>query len=561
MVFLKRLLSFTNTKYFFFLVLGIYLLLYLLINYNSGLEAVSSDVWMNNFVMIQQEEGQPWSYMPQVYSQQDLYIAFPLLYYISPGLSNGAFGYHILGILIIVLTYVISGLVIKKIFNNWALASLGALLCVLPRFILPTRIGLLGIGNVRGNAFVYPLYLLLSYYWIIYGLKDRRKNIWLAVVAGLSIYLYPPVGTVIIALFVLTAFFVRGRKYFKEILIFASVYLLVAMPFLVNHFINPNTGMLDVVDSLSADDLNLQNEIIRYRFRANAFLTSIDLARIKRGLWDGFILGGSFFLSLIFYTKYRYKIREKYKILFKTSVVFVILMLLFILLVESANYVVSLKGSPPLFIEHLRLMRVVGFILIMHFIFVVYLLYYKLNKKILAIILSLAIIITPISFFAPVIRSVVRVTVPESIRVKYNLAPTVAEEDTRSFDNLRNIADWARDNVLDQDTKFFVFDDFQNEFKFKILSRHETNLTGKEGNIYVTSNFKDSKMWYQERMAYKDRVDSAQDFETIVDFAKELDCTHILLPRGKFSELYEASAIDNLSVLYSNHDYQLIKIK
>ena len=165
MVFLKRLLSFTNTKYFFFLVLGIYLLLYLLINYNSGLEAVSSDVWMNNFVMIQQEEGQPWSYMPQVYSQQDLYIAFPLLYYISPGLSNGAFGYHILGILIIVLTYVISGLVIKKIFNNWALASLGALLCVLPRFILPTRIGLLVL--VMSGAM--PLFILFIYYLVIIG--------------------------------------------------------------------------------------------------------------------------------------------------------------------------------------------------------------------------------------------------------------------------------------------------------------------------------------------------------------------------------------------------------
>ncbi|MBT6691323.1 hypothetical protein HOB10_03255 [Candidatus Parcubacteria bacterium] len=560
MNFFKKLLSFTNTKYFFFLVLVVYLLLYLFLNYDKGLEAVSSDAWMNNFVMIQQQEGQPWAYMPQVYSQQDLYIAFPLLYYISPGFINGVFGYHILGVLIITLTYVISGLVIKKIFNNWALASLGALLCVIPRFILPTRIGLLGLGNVRGNAFVYPLYLLLSYYWIIYGLQDRRKNIWLAVVAGLSVYLYPPVGTIIIALFVLTAFLVRGRKYFKEIFIFGVVYLLVAMPFLVNHFINPSTGMLDVTGELTAQDLSLQNEIIRYRFQANAFLTSIDLARIKRGIWDGFILGVSFVGSLVFYTKYRYKIREKYKLLFKTSIIFVILMLLFILAVEFVNHIANLDGKPPLFIEHLRLMRVVGFIMIMQFVFSIYLLYFKFNKQLLAIIISIAIVLTPLTFFASAIRPVIRIVVPESIRIKYNLAPVVQEEDVRSFDNLKDISDWTKDNVQAGKTKFFVFDDFQNEFKFKILSRHETNLTSKEGNIYVTSNFENSARWYDERLRYNEQVQGAEDFGQIVDFAKELECTHILLPRGELSILYKESESTGTSVLYFNDDYKVIKI-
>jgi hypothetical protein len=560
MNFVKKILSFTNTRYFFFLVLGIYLLLYLSLNYNKGLEAVSSDAWMNNFVMIQQEQGQPWDYMPQVYSQQDLYVAFPLLYYISPGLNHGVAGHHLLAVFIIVLTYIISGLVIKKIFNNWALASLGALLCVIPRFILPTRIGLLGLDNVRGNAFVYPLYLLLSYYWIIYGIKDKRKNIWLAVVAGLSVYLYPPVGTIIIALFVLTAFLVRGKEYFKEIFTFGVVYLLVAMPFLANHFINPNTSMLDVSDKLTAQDLSLQNEIIHYRFRANAFLTSIDLARIKRGLWDGFILGFSFLGSLIFYIKYKHKIREKYKILFKTSVIFVILILLFILAVEFANYMVGLSDKPPVFIEHLRLMRAVGFILIMQFVFTIYLLYFKFNKKLLAVIISLVMILTPLTFFNTAIRPIVRVVVPESIRIKYNLAPIVAEEDTRSFANLKNVADWAKDNIEANNTKFFVFDDFQNEFKFKVLSKHETNLTGKEGNIYVTSNFKDSARWYNERLEYDNRVKGADNFGQIIDFAKELDSTHILLPRGEFSDLYKLLNPQGTTVLYFNDDYKIIKI-
>jgi len=235
-------------------------------------------------------------------------------------------------------------------------------------------------------------------------------------------------------------------------------------------------------------------------------------------------------------------------------------MLLFILAVEFVNHIANLDGKPPLFIEHLRLMRVVGFIMIMQFVFSIYLLYFKFNKQLLAIIISIAIVLTPLTFFASAIRPVIRIVVPESIRIKYNLAPVVQEEDVRSFDNLKDISDWTKDNVQAGKTKFFVFDDFQNEFKFKILSRHETNLTSKEGNIYVTSNFENSARWYDERLRYNEQVQGAEDFGQIVDFAKELECTHILLPRGELSILYKESESTGTSVLYFNDDYKVIKI-
>jgi len=547
-----------NSKYFFVFVLLIYLAINFALTYKSGLDSVSSDVWMNNYVMMQKVDN-VWSYQPDYYSQQELYLAFPLLYYVNPGFSNGVWPYHIIGFILIIVTYLISGLVIKKVFNNWWLAALGAFLCVVPRFILPTRIGIMGLGNVRGNAFVYPLYLLLSYYWLIYGLKDKRKNIYLAIVAGLSVYLYPPVGLIIVGIFILTGLLLYRKKYLKEIINFGIIYLLVASPFLLNHFMNPGTSMLDAGADLSSDDSLLQLEIVKYRFEANAFLSSIDLARIKRGLWDGFILAITFFGSILFYRKYWDIIKDKYKQLVKISLTFFILMIIFVLSVELMNYVASINNKPPIFVEHLRLMRALGFIFIMQFIFVVYLLYYKLNKKLLALLITLLIVVTPIQFFAPVIRVGVRAIIPESIRLKYNLAPVVEEEATK-FPNLYDIAIWSKNNLNDDNVKVFVFDDFQNEFRFKILSRLDTNLTAKEGNMYVTSNFDDSRTWYEERTMYNDIVESAENFSQILDFAKDLNCNYMLLPKGKYEDLYEASGIDTTEVLYSNYDYKVLKI-
>lgn len=550
--------KFLNSKYLFLAGLLVLLLFYVFHNLHVNEANVSSDVWAYQLIISQEKTGD-WSYVPPDYKNSNYYLTYDILYYLSPNFESGILGYHLMAMFIIIATYVISGLIIKKIFNSWTLATLGALLTIVPRYIFPTRIGILDIGNVRGNAFVFPFYFLLSYYWIIYGIKKKWVNILLGAIGGFLVYIYPLVGSVIVAFYILIALIIYKKEYFKQVVYFALAYLIISLPFWINFFFNPEAGMLNVSNNMSTEDLRLQAEIVRYRFQANAFLSTVDIARVKRSLWDGFVLFGVFFASLFFYKKYFSELREKYRLTFKTSALFVFIMIAFILGVEVLNHLADQAGKPPYFVEHLRLMRATGYALIMHFILVIYVLYKKLNKKIIAIILSLFVLFSPIYFAAPVIRDVVRLVVPESIRLKYNLAPIVDADDVRAFDNIKDVSAWAKENI-EEDARFFVFDDFQNEFRFKFLSRHDTNLTAKEGAIYITSNFKDSKWWYEERMAYKDRVEPAENFSQIVDFAKELGSTHILLPRGKYSELYDESEVDNVSVLYSNYDYRILKI-
>src|SRR3989338_10793051 len=124
--------KFISSIFFFILVLAAYLGLYAYFNRNVSINCLSSDVWLYQSVMMQEKEG-IWHNFPTAYFRNDIYWAFPILYYLNPGLSGSLAGYHALSLAIIILIYVISGLVIKKIFNSWSLAALGGLLCGIPR--------------------------------------------------------------------------------------------------------------------------------------------------------------------------------------------------------------------------------------------------------------------------------------------------------------------------------------------------------------------------------------------------------------------------------------------
>ena len=108
-------------------------------------------------------------------------------------------------------------------------------------------------------------------------------------------------------------------------------------------------------------------------------------------------------------------------------------------------------------------------------------------------------------------------------------------------------------------TNIFLFDDIQNDFRFKVLSHHDTNLTNKEGNLWVTSGFDNSVRWYEERMQYKKIVEEATNFSEILNFARSLKMTHMLIPRGKYEDLFISSGLD-LKTIYQNYDYRLIAI-
>ena len=320
--------NFLNSKYLFIFGLLLLLSFYAYKNWHTDVSHVSSDVWAYQMI-ISQDKNDFWDYVPPDYKNSNYYLTYNILYYLSPEFESGVLGYHLMAALIIILTYLISGLIIKKIFNSWLLATFGALLCVIPRFIFPTRIGILDVSNVRGNSFVFPFYFLLSYYWIIYGIKNKMVNILLGGVAGFLVYIYPLVGSVVISFYVLTALLIYRKKYFKNIVSFCLSYLLVSLPFWSNFLFNPEAGMLNVTSGLTADDMKLQGEIVRYRFQANAFLSTIDIARVKRSIWDGFVLLGIFFSSLFFYKKYFSQLREKYRLTFKVSTIFIFLMIVF----------------------------------------------------------------------------------------------------------------------------------------------------------------------------------------------------------------------------------------
>jgi len=544
-------------KYFFIATLLGMIGFYLFTNIGLGPDALSSDVWGYQFLELQKRFNY-WSDVPPSYNQSEYYIGFPLFYYLNPGLEKGLANYHALSILIIILTYLVTGFVAQKIFNNWYLASLAGLLVLIPRFIFPTRIGLLDLGSLRGNILAAPFYFLLSYYWLIYGIKNHHLNILLGLVAGALVYIYPPAGIITIFTYGVTALVLYRGQSIKPLIFFTFAYLVITTPFWINHFGNPNTSMLEVSAHLSAEEIAAHSEIIQYKFRGSGFLKTVDFAEIKRGIWDGAPLIAAFILSMITLGRKRDQIFEKEKLLTRINISITATTLAFIALIEILNYQAISRGGLPVFIDHLRPMRAIGFVLVMQSVVFVSLLV-KNKKQIFALIFAILLIITPIRFSAPLIRIAVRMTVPESIRLKYNLAPIVREADYPDFENLQLIAHWTKENLLQSTTKIFVFDEHQDEFRFKLISRHNTNLTNKEGNLWVTSGFENSQKWYAERMKYKAQVSEAKSFESIIDFALELDSTHILLPRGRFSELYEKSN-KTLPVIYENSDYRILEL-
>lgn len=553
----NKIASFFNSKTFFVVFLFIIIGSYIYTNRSIGIGNLNSDIWMNNFI-VTQEKHNYWSEVPPLYNAEEFYVAYPLIYYLNPGLQGGIIGYHILSIVVISLIYLINGLVVKKIFNSWFFASISGALLLIPRNVLPSTIGVFSAAKIVGSTFVYPLYLLLSYYWIIYGIQDRKRNIILAIIAGMSVYLYPPYGLITNGLFFITCFFIHKKKYLKEMTIFAAIYLVIASPFLANHFLNPNTSMLGGNNILSAEDLKIKSEILHYRFGANGFLASLDLATIKRGLWDSTPLFLAFLFSLFFYKKMRKQFNEDQVMALRIGMVFISFLLIFTLGVEIVNTYMSHLNRPPIFVEHLRLMRAMGFILIVNYLLVMFYLN-KTNRKLISAILLLIIAFLPLYFSKHYVRAVVRLTVPEKIRMKYNLAPVVNAADVRSFKNLKDVAYWTKDN-LSKDVKIFTFASEGHEFQFKIMSQRDTNITGKEGSIWVTSTIDNARRWYYERKEYDQLVENITDFTPIVAFAKELNCTHILIPRGEFSNSYDNTKLNNITEVYSNPDYKLIQI-
>lgn len=552
-----KILKIINSRWIFAFSLALILTLFIYWSAGNTIFNLSSDVWMYQYTMIQQHEDAPWSEVPAFYTQGKLYLAFPIIYGLSPGFSKGVFNYKIATLFLIAAIFIASGLVVKKVFNSWFLGALAGWLAVWPRNIYPTRIGIIGIGNFRGVAFSFIFYFLLSYYWIIYGLKNRRKNIYLAVLAGASVYLYPPFGLMIIPMFVLTALWVHKKQYLKEIIIFSAVVFIVVAPFFYANLTDGNALRTVVGGTLTPEDRALQAKIIDYRIADISFFDT-DFGVVKRAIWDGAPLVILFLISLFLWKRSKSLLSDDQKLFFKISVCFSIIFFLAVGCVEVINGIVTAKGFQPIFIEHVRMMRAIGYVLVAQAILALYILYSKFNKKALAGIFGAALVLAPISLAAPMIRMVVRAVVPVEIREKYNLAPIIAPEDLKDFKNLESAALWARESLSHEGTKVFAFAQGSEDFQFKVLSRLNTNLTVKEGSAWVTSTFENSKRWYEERRRYDEIVGEATDFSEIISFARELGSTHMLLPRGKYSEMYEHSA--PLPVLYENPDYQVLEL-
>lgn len=549
-----------NNKYFFIALAVFFIIWFVVANRGVDVGAISSDIWLYQYPLIQENQGHPWSYVPPIYNNEKFYLAYPIFYYLNPGLTSEMTSYFLLALLILFLIYIINGLVIKKVFSSWVLAALAGALLLIPRYIYSTHIGMLSFRNFRGLSFAFPFYFLLSHYWIIYGVKSKLQNIFLAILAGLLVYLYPPVGIIILPMFILLSVIIYKKTYLKPTIIFTLIYLLISSLFWYGHFSNKNSGMTDYGVNLSAEQLSLQAQVLDYRI-PDGSLRGIDFGTLKRSIWDGFPLFVLFLLSIYFVRKYKNSLSEQQFIFAKINFLFTLILILFIITVEVINFMLHQKGLPPFFMEHLRLMRAMGFLWIAQAILVIYILYQKVNQKFWAIIISLLLIFGPIYFSAPSIRAVTRIIVPSAIREKFNLAPIVNEEETHNFSTLQDVAKWARANLAkDGKNKIFVFDDFQNDFKFKILSQQNTNLTAKEGSAWITSGYENSMFWYNERMNYDNIVKGASDFTDIITFAKTLNCTHILLPRGEFMDLFLKTSQNNVEILYSNNDYKVLKL-
>lgn len=521
--------------------------------------SLSSDVWGYQMLESQKEFGY-WDDVPVSYNQSELYIVFPLFYQLNPSFERGLFSYHVLTLVVIFLAYIMSGLVIYTLFRNWYISSLAGLLVVFPRYMFPTKIGIFSIGALRGNVLYTPFYLLLSYYWILHGIKSEKKNIALAILAGLLVYVYPPTALLWPVLSVLAALIVHRKRYLKRVVLFCIVFFAIATPFLTNHFANPDTGMLDQNTTLTVEDKALQVEILQEAFTGNGFIASVEFEEMKRIVWDQgpFVL--LFAISLFIVWRYRHTIDSKYIKITTISSVIIVLLWAMVFSVELINWYVMSRGNPPIFIEHLRQLRGVGFALYVQalLLLVLVLSRKKVWMSVLAIIISIAILFGTIGFAKHTIRSVVRVVVPESVRLKYNLAPIILPEEVKDYGNLVAVSIWARENLPGDTTKFFVFDDYQAEFKFKVLSRHDTNLTQKEGSVWATSGFENSKRWYEERVRYE-KAEDASDFRTTILVARTFGATHMLLPRGQHGDAYDTMGA-HFPVVYENKDYRVLEL-
>lgn len=543
------------SKSIFIISLVFLIFLYIQNNYDNDISHISSDVWLYNFSHVQKEEG-VWTSVPRNYTDEPYYLAYPILNWAASSWDSGVLRFHFLAISLLVATYVINGLVIYAVTKKWWVATLVGILLVIPHNVFSTQIGMINFNNVRGLGFAFPLYYLLSYYWIIFGINNRTANILLALIAGALVYLYPLVGVIIIPFFVLTAFIVKGKKYWKTISVFIGVYLMVSSLFWYGHLTSGHTGMLDQMVTLSSEQSTTQIEILKERFHGSLF--DIEFGKIKRSIWDGLPLVIIFGLSFWMF-RFKNKIIETPINQFtKISFIFTIITLTFVVSVETINQFLIHYNRPAFFIEHIRLLRALGFIMVGQSVIGLYVLSEYFQRRRLVAVIALFLIVTPLWLSAPVVRSIVRFSIPISVREKYNLAPIVKPGVNNSFSNLQVSALWVKENSP-KSSQVFVFDDYQREFIFKVLSKRDTNMTVKEGSVWVTSGFDNSVRWYEERMQYKKIVENATNFSDILDFAKSLKMTHMLIPRGKYEDLFISSGLD-LKTVYQNYDYRLIVI-
>lgn len=549
--------NFFQSKYLFWFILIVFISSFLWLNRNTTLDSLSSDVWMNNFVLMQDKEH-IWSYVPPAYNQEKYYLAYPLFYWLNPGLEHSLAPYFILAIIIIVATYIITGLVLKKIFNNWAVATLGSLLVLLPRYICFTNIGMLSFRNLRGLALVFPFYLLIGHYWILYGIKNKTKNILLAILAGLSVYLYPPFGVLIFPFFILSAVFIYRKKYWQKLALFVAIYLITSSLFWFGHFSSGNLGTIENQYELNQEQTSLQIDIMNYRI-PDGSLRGIDFGTVKRTIVDTSPLLILFIYSIFLVKKYKNNLSAEQIMFSRINLFFTVFLLMFVASIELVNYYLYLKNLPPFFIEHLRLMRAFGFVWVAQAVLVVYILRNVLKQKFLVAFVAFVLVFGSLYFSAPIIRKIVRLTIPQDLRYKYNLALENNVALTSSFVDLQQAALWSRYNLSKENTKFFVFSHEQEDFKFKILSHHDTNLTVKEGSLWVTSSFENSQKWYKERKTYDEVVNNSEDFSLVIQFAKELNCNYLLLPYSEYPDLFVNMDIQGVEILYSNDNYKILK--
>lgn len=552
--FIKKFYNFFNTKYFFMILLLLFIGFYLLEIKNAALYDINSDTWLMQFVKTNQRDGGVWSGVPAFFHQEKYYLAYPIFYWLNPGLDGSMLGYKLLLVSLVVLVYLINGLAIKKIFNNWALASLCALLLLLPRYITPGTLGVNFI-NLRGLAFSFLFALPLSYYWIIIGIKNRRENILLGFLAALSVYLYPPFGVVVVPLFILTALIIHKKRLFKPLIIFCFAYIIGSGLFWFGHFSNPNAGYLDYENNLSKEQVSLQADIIDYKINNSSF-SDIQNGLITKGLFDALPLMVLFIYLIHYSNKYKNKFSDNELAFIKITWVYAIVFIAFLLIIEGINFKLGLSGRPPFFVEHIRLTRYLGMMLVAQAVYAVYVLYIN-NKKFISIIFLLILLFGTYAFVferaTPCFNNGFNIL---------NLKCQKNNTDLTKFDNLYDISMWSRKNLPLENTKVFVFEngDYYN-FYYKFLSRRDANLTRKEGNIWITSGYKNSVAWFEQMKRLIKLETQANDFSEIKNYAEELGCSHILLPPGKrLNALYNNYKATDLPIIYSNKDYRLLKI-